>query len=211
MADSSGSTIDDTITVTISVINVDEEPTFDETGFNGAEAIGHPENTTVLDANPADDNNAETSDDTAPAKYKATDPEGGSSVTLSLTGADASKFELNDPATADAGSKVLAFKDKPDYETPGDSNRDNVYQVTVVASDGANSATRDVVVKVTDLAEDGKLEVTPVQPRVGTLLTATLTDSDGVSGPTWEWRRLKQDTCPVAGNDAWSRLLTTRP
>ena len=66
----------------------------------------------------------------------------GGSVTLSLTGVDSSKFELNDPVTAvvppNNYSKVLAFKDKPDFEMPGDSNRDNVYQVTVVASDGAN-------------------------------------------------------------------------
>ena len=49
---------------------------------------------------------------------------------------------------------------------PGDSNRDNVYQVTVVASDGAKSAMRDVTVKVTDMPEGGSIEVTlPAQPR----------------------------------------------
>ena len=80
---------------------------------------------------------------------------------------------------------MLVFKAKPDFETPGDSNRDNVYQVTVVASDGANSAMRDVIVKVTDRAEDGKIEVAPAQPRVGTALAATLTDSDGVMSLTW--------------------------
>ena len=81
---------------------------------------------------------------------------------------------------------MLAFKDKPDFEMPGDSNRDNVYQVTVVASDGVNSAMRDVIVKVTDMAEDGEIEVMPSQPRVGTALTATLTDSDGVTRPHLE-------------------------
>ena len=123
------------------------------------------------------------------SRTRRLDPESGS-VTLSLTGADASKFKLNDTIdTATAGSKVLAFKDKPDFEMPGDSNRDNVYQVTVVASDGANSAMRDVIVKVTDVAESGKIKVAPEQPRVGTVLTATLTDSDGVMSPTWKWRK----------------------
>ena len=71
-----------------------------------------------------------------------------------MSGADASKFDLNDPDTAselpDGSPRMLAFKDKPDFEMPGDSNRDNVYQVTVVASDGVNSAMRDVIVKVTE-------------------------------------------------------------
>ena len=138
--------------------------------------------------------------------YTASDPEEGS-VTLSLSGADASKFELNELATAaDPGnySKVLAFKDEPDFEVPGDSNRDNVYQVTVVASDGVNSAMRDVIVKVTDMPEAGEIEVAPSQPRVGTALTATLTDSDGVvTSPTWEWRRLISATCPTPLDPPW--------
>ena len=49
-------------------------------------------------------------------------------------------------------------------------NRDNVYEVTVVASDGANSAMRDVTVKVTNMEEAGEIEVMPAQPRVGTEL-----------------------------------------
>ena len=57
---------------------------------------------------------------------------------------------------------VLAFKDKPDFEDPGDMNGDNVYEVTVVASDGANAAMRDVTVKVTNIERElGKLEVMP--------------------------------------------------
>ena len=87
---------------------------------------------------------------------------------------------------------------------PGDRNKDNVYQVTVVASDGLNSGMRDVTVKVTNKEELGKLTVMPAQPRVGTLLTAELTDSDGVvSGPTWEWSKQTEDQCPVAGDPSW--------
>ena len=85
---------------------------------------------------------------------------------------------------------MLVFKEKPDFENPGDTNGDNVYKVTVVASDGVNDAMWDVTVKVTNSAtdEDGKIEVTPAQPRIGVELTAELTDSDGVlSGPTWQW------------------------
>ena len=130
------------------------------------------ENETVLGADAVDN-------------YMATDPE-GAVVTFTLSGDDGDKFELADTATV--GSMVLAFEDEPDFENPGDMNGDNVYEVTVVASDGANAAMRDVTVKVTNITELGKLEVMPTQPRVGIELTAELTDSDGVvSGPTWQW------------------------
>ena len=138
-ADSSGTATDPLPSmVTINVIDVDEEPTFtaDPTTIVRVEGL-----------RPADFDGSVT--------YTARDPEEGS-VTLSLSGADASKFELNDSSrlrsTLPEYSKVLGFKDNPDFEMPGDSNRDNVYQVTVVASDGVNSAMRDVIVKVTDLA-----------------------------------------------------------
>ena len=182
-----------TITVNIGVIDVDEKPTFsvEPAIIDVVEGM-----TALWDAT---DSVTE-----AAATYTASDPEGGS-VTLSLSGADASKFELNDPAEVvnpPDYSKVLAFQDKPDFEMPGDSNRDNIYQVTVVASDGVNSAMRDVIVKVTDMMEDGKIEVMPSQPRVGTALTATLTDSDGVMGPSWKWRRaMTENACPTIDAD----------
>ena len=45
-------------------------------------------------------------------------------------------------------SQVLSFKKSPDFEMPGDRNTDNVYEVTVRASDGTLNADRMVVVKV---------------------------------------------------------------
>ena len=191
VADSSGTSDGvDTIEVTISVINVDEKPT-----LTGLQVVEHPEGTTDLDSD-LDAN------DVQAVTYTAVDPEGGS-VTLSLSGTDASNFKLKDLAPPVDGSKALVFKEKPDFETPGDSNRDNVYQVTVVASDGANSGMRDVIVKVTDVAEDGKIAVAPAQPRVGTALTATPTDSDGVMSLTWKWRKLMvEDGAPCPAQDS---------
>ena len=68
-------------------------------------------------------------------------------------------------------------------------NGDNVYEVTVVASDGVHPsyAGRDRQGNQR-WRRMGKLTVMPTQPRVGVELTAELTDSDGVvSGPTWQW------------------------
>ena len=52
--------------------------------------------------------------------------------------------------------QVLSFKENPDYEMPGDRNRDNVYEVTVRASDGGLNTDYKVIVKVTNQEEDAK-------------------------------------------------------
>ena len=44
--------------------------------------------------------------------------------------------------------QVLSFKENPDYEMPGDRNRDNVYEVTVRASDGGLNTDYKLIIKV---------------------------------------------------------------
>ena len=106
----------------------------------------------------------------------------------SLTGDDAAKFQL---AGTDDNERTLEFIDKPDFENPGDRNRDNVYQVTVVASDGQKQATRAVTVKITDSDEVGMITLDPENPVAGTAVTATLEDSDGdVINVGWTWYAL---------------------
>ena len=191
------------VRVTINVTGVGEAPIFDTADLTATPPV-NPIEVVIQEKS--------TGDNLRVGDYRADDPE-NDVPTLSLTGADAGMFKLADNTATEAGKvyQTLSFKASPNFEAPGDSNRDNVYQVTVVASDGANSTMEKVVVKVTDVAEDGKLEVTPVQPRVGTLLTVAATDPEGVSAPTWEWRRLEVNTnttCPVAGDDAWNPETT---
>ena len=99
--------------------------------------------------------------------------------------------------TANNVSQVLSFKEMPDFEMPGDRNRDNVYEVTVRASAGGLYADRMVTVKVTDADEEGEVELSTQNAVVGIELTATLTDSDsGAPDPArfidqvWTWHRL---------------------
>ena len=73
--------------------------------------------------------------------YSASDP-GGGAITWSLSGTDQGVFDIS--------SGVLTFDDPPDYENPVDSNTDNVYQVTVRASDGSLTASRNVTVTATN-------------------------------------------------------------
>ena len=71
---------------------------------------------------------------------------------------------------------------------------DNVYMVTVkvtdngVANKNKMSATRDVMITVTNADEAGSVTFSSVQPKVGRPFTATLTDPDGeTTGVKWEW------------------------
>ena len=186
VTDSAGNSAASAIIVTVNVTGVNEKPYFDNENTAGIQApastIEHPE----LSGDPPE----------GATTYTATDPE-NDTVTLSLEGLDASKFKLNDPVSVAAGSKVLAFRTAPDFEMPGDSNRDNVYQVTVKASDGPLHATHDVLVKVTDENEGDTITVAPPQPRVDVRLTATLGEKSPefpfLSDPAWQWRRVTVD------------------
>ena len=120
-------TIDDTISVTVTVGDVDEGPTV--TG----------------EADPSVDENTETFSRT----YSASDPEGAASTyTWSLSGTDRGDFDI------DRNTGELTFKNTPDYERPADSGGNNEYLVTVVATDQDNlRGMLEVTVTVNDVNE----------------------------------------------------------
>ena len=150
----------DTVTVMIMVTNVNEAP--DVTGDDPGMFEENTENLSV-------------------GTYTATDPEGDTLITWSLGGADMSKFSISD-------TDELDFKDSPDYEMPTDANKDNVYEVTVQASDGKLTGMKKVKVKVTNVDEPGVVTLSRTTPRIGFPVTATLTDPDGsISKLTWQW------------------------
>ena len=117
-------TIDATITVTVTVDDVDEPPVI--TGV-----------TTIADY---DENG---SGDVA--AYTAMDPEGDSNITWSLGGTDRGDFTIT--------NGVLKFASAPDYERPEDSGGNNQYEVTVEAADSNNKRGElhvDVIVQNVD-------------------------------------------------------------
>ncbi|HZX76639.1 PQQ-dependent sugar dehydrogenase [Lysobacter sp.] len=74
----------------------------------------------------------------------ATDPD-GSAVTYSLSGgADQARFRIT-------SSGALSFFSPPDFETPADANADNIYLVTITASDGSQTTALNLTVTVTDV------------------------------------------------------------
>jgi hypothetical protein len=81
----------------------------------------------------------------------ATDPDAGQTLKYEIVGgADQSLFQIN------AGTGELSFVAAPDFEQPGDSGGDNVYDVVVEASDNGNPVLSDeqaIAVRVTNVAE----------------------------------------------------------
>ncbi len=111
--------------------------------------------------------------------------EGDATITRwSLAGSDAGKFQFAEPT-----SGALTFKAQPDYEKPADADEDNIYEITVRATDSdSRTGTRDVTVEVTNFDETGTVALSPTQHRVGVEITATLKDDDGgIYGLTWQW------------------------
>jgi hypothetical protein len=107
----------------------------------------------------------------------------GPALTYSIGGgADAGRF------TIDASTGVLRFIAAPDHEAPADANADNVYLVTVRASDGSLSTTQDIAVTLTDVNDNAPVitsdggsaggSVTAME-NTSVVTTVTAVDADG--------------------------------
>ena len=177
--------------VVVTVTDVNEVP----------ELTGTPETAITLDEHDANETYA-----TPPvATYTARDEEGG--VTWTLTGTDHGDFVID-------GNGVVTFAVAPSFEAPDDSNDDNVYTLTVVATDILSglsrlTVTKDVTVTVRDVEEAGAVTGDNQNPGVEDTIIFTLTDPDGgiMTGlypDGFEW----QIESRVSENAAWQQLLT---
>ena len=108
----------------------------------------------------------------------ATDSD-GDALTFSITsGADSSLFSINTTGS-------VTFNTAPDFEVPGDSNADNVYELEVSVSDGSASDSQAFTVTVTNDASDDPVtsNYDGVLIRDGYIQSATVcipvTNSDG--------------------------------
>ncbi len=159
--------------VTVTVTEVNEGPVITRDGdLFGSPPGSVPENTPVTQVL---------------ATYTATDPERPSvKITRwSTSGRDGGDFVIN-------ALGELMFRNPPDHERPADSNRDNVYEVTVRASDGRNTGTLEEVQRVTVTGVDeaptitttSRTSFTQPEDRTSTLYTFRATDPEG-EAVTW--------------------------
>ncbi len=123
----------------------------------------------------------------APYVARYTDGTAASSVTWTLSGADASDtLALN-------GDGELRFTKEPDYEHPKDADGDNVWSVIVeaaVTGPPAMDTTLAVSVRITNEDDPGTVSMSSNTPQVGQTVLGTLIDSDGgidQSQVDWIW------------------------
>ena len=146
------------------------------------------------------------------ATYTASSPEDNGAVVWLLSGTDSDDFSIDGGVlrfALEPASPSHKFPSLPDFESASDADTNNVYSITVIASDGITILTLDATITVTNEDEAGTLTLSPVRPRVGAALTATLTDPDGsTSGVAWTWERSTGPTTWVAIGGANSSSYT---
>ncbi|MEL6370547.1 MAG: putative Ig domain-containing protein [Pseudomonadota bacterium] len=117
--------------------------TLDVTRFNEAPVVTPPNPAAVM----FDENSTEIVADFDATDVDPEDQDPGD-VTFILGGDDAAAFEIND-----AGE--LSFVDAPNHDDPQDLNGDNVYDITVSATDGIATSTPEAFsVTINDLDEE---------------------------------------------------------
>ena len=135
-------------------------------------------------------------------EYLATEQDLRDSIaTWRLEGDDAAMFDLS----GHSEPRYLNFKKltdylAPDYENPRDENQDNVYEVTIIATDtNGNDGSIDVTVVVDNVDEPGEVVFTEGSvPYFDQTLVAQVHDPDdhggdlgepyqGVRVVTWQW------------------------
>ena len=71
----------------------------------------------------------------------------GDIITYSISGTDADLLSIG------SSSGILSFIDPPDYENPQDNDLDNIYVLTVTASDGEFAVSLGIIVTINDVVE----------------------------------------------------------
>ena len=160
----------DRVDFTVTVTDVNEPPVVT---LNGTATTTVPENT---------------ADTQVLARFTARDPENPSAgiYRWSTTGRDGGDFVVS-------ALGELRFRSSPDFERPADSNRDNVYEVTVRASDGSYYGMPEdsLIITVTQVNEPpvittkSRTEFSLRENSTSTIYTYRATDQDNSDVISW--------------------------
>ena len=138
------------------------------------------------------------------ATFTASSEEDRAGIEWILAGTDSDHFSIDSPPGAlRFALQAVApriFSEPPDFEAPVDGDEANTYELTLLARAGSSvTDTHAFTVTVTDVDEEGALSLSSTRPALGTVLTAVLTDPDGVTAGTalWQWER-------STGRNSWA-------
>mgnify|MGYP000846254183 FL=1 len=112
-------------------------------------AITNVNETPVVDASTTEFSIAEST--TSVGTISASDQDSGSTISFSLATGDSA---IDDGLFAiDSETGAISFLSPPNFESPGDKDADNIYNFTVIASDGSLSSSQAMSVTITDINE----------------------------------------------------------
>jgi ribosomal protein S9 len=157
IVDNGSPVLDDTQALSVTVTDVDEAPSITSSGSASFAENGTGTVYTAI----------------------GSDPE-SAALSYTLGGTDAGLFDIN------AASGAVTFKVSPDYEAAGDSGANNIYDITVTASDGGlSSAARAVAVTVTNVDEAPSItsggSASFAENATGTVYTAIGSDPESMA------------------------------
>ena len=211
----------DNITVTITAENVNEDPM-----VTGRAELSVPEGTddgytTLPDAPAIGQPSTPTNQQN---EYVYEDPDYLDSIARwTLEGDDKGAFDVSGRFEP----RYLQFKVAPDFENPTDMNRDNVYEVTLVATDtdplrtGAGIGKVNVWLTVTNVDEAGMVVFTVGETAfLDEMLVAEVQDPDdhggdlgkpheGVHIVKWQWSRAPTDVADTEFEDIVGETTNT--
>ena len=140
--------------------------------------------------------------------YSARDMDRDAEITWSVRGTDSDDFTIGE-------NGELSFSSSPDHEQPADADSDNVYEITVVASDGQNEGTLDVTVTVTEVNEGPKISgrdtLTVSENYEAVLAAYSATDPEDTSAEITSWSVTGRDGGDFAINDLGELTFRSPP
>jgi hypothetical protein len=106
-------------------------------------------------------------------------------VTIS-SGADAARFNIS---RSETNTAIIKFNASPDFEAPADVGGNNVYEITLTATDAAsNAGTQSITITVTDVVDTSSFNslalagsVTTASYRTVVVITANITVASKVT------------------------------
>ena len=107
------------------------------------------------------------------ATFTVSDPE-NNELTIGVSGDDAAGFSIV--------SNLLYFEGGLNFESPTDSNGDNVYEITVYADDGFNRTTQDVQITISNVEEGPEFNITEeisLEENIRVIASIEINDPEG--------------------------------
>jgi hypothetical protein len=145
-------------TVTVTITDINEAPSIATNSSSSTYALNKVENSTSV------------------ITYSGSDPDTAASISWSISGTDAADFAIV------PGTGVLTFAANPDYESPADSDLNNIYVVIVTLTDGSLTDTQTLSITVTNANENSTISAPTISATIYKGFTETITVSINVTG-----------------------------